>query len=92
MDMFQKLSEVKDLNLQALLTHAIRSALTHNLVATQAAATEDNPQAMQAAAMHKETSIIMNALVDFAIAAAEKVEPVVEDAPKPPKSRKKTDN
>ena len=82
MDMFQKLNEIKDLNLQTLLTHAMRSALTHNLVATQAAATTDNQQALQAAVLHKETAVILNALVEFAMTVAEKTESgTIEDTP-----------
>jgi hypothetical protein len=63
MDIVEQLNQIEDPELQALLTHAVRYALTHNLIASQAMAAKDNPQANQASVIHKETAVILNALV-----------------------------
>lgn len=63
MDMLDQLNKLEDPDLQALLSHAIRFSLTHNLIASQAAALKDNPQANQAAGIHKDTAVVIDALV-----------------------------
>lgn len=87
MDMLDKLSGIEDPELQALLTHAVRYALTHNLIASQALAMKDNPQANQAAAIHKETAAVLNALVNYSL----KDVADSEEVPAPSKRRKKID-
>jgi hypothetical protein len=80
MDIVDQLNQVEDPDLQALLTHAVRYALTHNLIAKQATAAKDNPQANQAAVIHAETATILNALVSKLVEA---------NKPAPPKTRGK---
>lgn len=64
MDILSKLSEVTDPDLQALLAHSVRYSLQHSTIATQAEATKNNPQAQQAAVIHRDTANLMNLLVE----------------------------
>lgn len=63
MDVLEQLNAIEDPELQALVTSGLRYALTHNLIASQASAMKDNPQANQAAAIHKETATILDMLI-----------------------------
>lgn len=64
MDILAKLSEVKDVDLQALLSHSVRYSLQHSTIAAQAEATKDNPQAANAAVIHRDTANLLNLLVE----------------------------
>lgn len=63
MDILSKLAEIKDVELQALLSHSVRYSLHHSTIATQAEAAKDNPQAEQAVVLHRDTANLMNMLV-----------------------------
>lgn len=85
MDVIEQLNNLKDPALQALLTNATQYTLTHNLIAAQAAAAKDNPQANQAAVIHKDTAVLLDALVkrvlaDNAEAPAEPAKPAPRNA------------
>ena len=68
MDLIEQLNQIQDPELQALLTNAVRFTLTHNLIATQAAAAKDNPQANAAAGIHRDTALILDALTKRVLA------------------------
>lgn len=64
MDILTKLSEIKDVDLHALLTHAMRYSLQHDMIATQAEKQTDNPNAPGAVVLHKDTANLMKMLVE----------------------------
>lgn len=76
MDTLTKLSDIKDVELQALLSHSLRYSLQHNVIAAQAEAQTDNPAAGQAVIIHKDTANLLKMLVDKILE--------LQPAPKPP--------
>jgi hypothetical protein len=89
MDIIEQLNKVEDLELQDLLTHAVRYTMTHNLIASKAAAAKDNPQANQAAGIHKDTAFILDALVKRVLADNLPVEAPVKPAKRNVKAKDK---
>jgi hypothetical protein len=64
MDIFAKINEIKDVELQALLSHSLRYSLQHSMIAAQAEAQKDNPNSANAVAIHKDTANLMKMLVE----------------------------
>lgn len=64
MDTLSRLNDVKDTELQSLLSHAIRYALQHNVIAAQVSEQKDNPNSGQAYVIHKDTANLMKAMVE----------------------------
>lgn len=64
MDTLSKLGEIKDIELQALLSHSLRYSLQHNVIAAQAEAQTDNPNAGNAVVIHKDTANLLKMLVE----------------------------
>lgn len=68
MDILQKLTQIQDINLQNLLSHSMRYAHQHTNIAAhvESQKTEDKDHEMrnkQAAAIHRDTALLMNELV-----------------------------
>lgn len=78
MDFVDQLNRIQDLGLRELLTHSVRYSLQHSLIASQCEASED-PNAKNAMAIHKDTNMLMLALVKRILAD----NPPVEDNPQP---------
>lgn len=80
MDILTQLADVKDVELQTLLSHAMRNALQHNIYAANGTkAADENPQQAaqiaQAVAMHKETAMLVTELVNQVLKRIEEPKP-----------------
>lgn len=90
MDTLAKLNEITDVELQALLSHAMRYSLQHNVIAAQAEKQAQDlkgqpaQQALQAAAIHKDTANLLNLMVNKVL----ELMPAPAPPPAPKKPRK----
>lgn len=91
MDILQKLTQITDTELQNILSHAMRYAHQHSNIATQVEAqkTADPDAEMRnkhAAAIHRDTALLMNELVKKVLVLHEELKPAEE--PAQPRKRK----
>lgn len=80
MDILTQLAGVKDVQLQTLLSHAMRNVLHHNMIAANAEANQaEDPQARAqqqvGVALHRETAMIITELTNQLLKTTEAVKP-----------------